>query len=74
MWRVVDTGLSWDYKLWLWIKALLFNMGLGKVVDKAGNQQDFEVVEFEFGSGIWGFVWEVWNYFIFCYVVGSLEI
>ena len=46
MWRVVDTGLSWEYKLWLWIKALLFNRGLSKVFDKAGNQQDFEVVEF----------------------------
>jgi hypothetical protein len=30
--------------------ALLFDMvyrGLGKVVDKAGDQQDFEVVEFK---------------------------
>ena len=41
--------------MWLWMVALLFNMvyrGLGKVVDKAGDQQDFEVVEFGFGSGI----------------------
>ena len=51
--------------------ALLFNMvyrGLGKVVDKAGDQQDFEVVEFGFGSGI---CLGSWNYFVFCYVVGS---
>jgi hypothetical protein len=33
--------------------------GLGKVVNEAGDQQDFEVVEFDFGSGIWGIVWEV---------------
>ena len=32
---------------------------VGKVVDKAGDQQDFVVVEFDLGSGIRGFVWEV---------------
>ena len=30
--------------------------------------QDFEVVEFGFGSGI---CLGSWNYFVFCYVVGS---
>ena len=57
--------------MWLWMVALLFNMvyrGLGKVVDKAGDQQDFVVVEFDLGSGIRGFVWQVGiiSFFVMC--------